>query len=215
LTVPPAAPERINLPTDWPAVGLGVILVLGRHRAGHRSEIVAHYRRAGLLEVLAPRIGGEQLIADPGDPVTVTWTTAAGLYALRTTMVEAPLDTGIWRVEPNGATALIERRRYPRASRRSRASVRVGNGNVEGVSILDLSEAGFRCAAADTLRVGPGAALMVSLPVDGKPLVAGGEVAWSRLTGRHTEIGVALQNIQPRDLSRLRGAVRTTLRNPR
>ena len=215
LAVPDDSKSRVALPTDWPQVGLDVILVLGRHRAGHRSHIAAHQRRAGIIEVATPHLAGEAILAESGDPVTITWTTAAGLYALRTSMIEAPQDTGVWCVEPISATTLIERRRYPRASRRSKASVRVGEGNIESVSVLDLSEAGFRCAAADTLRVDPGTSLAVSIPVDGKPMVAAGEVAWSRLAGRHTEIGVALQSLQPRDLSRLRSVVRSSLRHSR
>jgi len=201
-------------PRDWPPVGQSVVLVLGRRDEGHRSEVRLHDRAQRLLEIEAPHVAGEPILADRGDTITLTWTSESGLHAIRTLLVDTGDRPPVWRLETTSPVALVNRRRFPRVRVRMRAALKLGAGQqAQPVAVLDVSEGGFRCVAPADLEVGKGAKVVANLPVGGQDVVAVGEIAWHRHHGTSREIGVEIKQLSKGDLAHIRDIVKRMLRS--
>ncbi len=202
-------------PREWPAAGTHVILVLGKYKTGHRSEIVLHDRSHDMFGLAEPRIPGETIVADPGDLITVNWISPGGVHALRTRLVEVPVKPPVWRVEPTSPVALVNRRRHRRAPWRTRIRLVLASGEEDEVSLLDVSEGGFRVMSPKPVKAGAGAPVIVRIPIEGDPVETNGTVAWHRMHGQQTELGVTMGNVPRRDLARIRDLVHRVLRSSR
>lgn len=201
-------------PREWPDVGQDVVLILGKRDEGHRSAVKGHDRAQQLIEIEAPHVVGEPIVADQGDAVTLTWTSPSGLHAIRTTLVQTEDRPPVWRLESNGPVALVNRRRFPRAPWKTNAALQLGPGqSAHRVTIIDVSEGGFRCVAPVDVEIGKGAQVVANLPVPGQNVVAVGEVAWHRHHGAKREIGVEIKQVKKNDLARIRDVVRRMLRS--
>jgi hypothetical protein len=203
-------------PREWPPEGTHVILVLGKYKTGYRSEVVLHDRSRELFELAEPHIPGETILADSGDLITVTWTSPGGVHALRTRLVEVPVKPPVWRVEPTSPVALVNRRRHPRAPWRARARLILASGEEYEVSLIDVSEGGFRVISPKPVKAGAGAPVVTRIPIEGgDPVEANGSVAWHRMHGQQTELGLTIQDVTRRDIARIRDLVHRVLRNGR
>ncbi|HUY85859.1 MAG TPA: PilZ domain-containing protein [Acidimicrobiales bacterium] len=190
-------------PADWPPVNTEIVIVLPRDGGVFRAKVSDHDKLNGQFVLMTPGEGSQEIPATPGDKAMATWTTAAGLHELKTEIVDSPDPSVKWKVEPTSPVVVHERRRFPRVRRPAGIQLETNQAQAISATMLDLSEGGARCVI-DTSHVIPPDMLQTTLDLDDHSVKIKGWVAWKKLHGQHTEIGVSFAGVSKRDADLIR-----------
>ena len=188
-------------PADWPPVNTEIVIVLPKDGGVYRARVSEHDKLNGHILLSSPTTS-VNIEASPGDPAMATWTSQAGLHELRTEIIASANSVAPLKVEPTSAVVVHERRRFPRVKRPGGISIEAGS-HALSATMLDLSEGGARCVI-DTSTSIPPDMVQTTLDLDEQSVKIKGWVAWKKLHGQHTEIGVSFTGVSSRDAELIR-----------
>ena len=124
-----------------------------------------------------------------GASVDVTWTSVAGQHVLPATLVALPeARVQLWKLEPNAAPLVLQRREYVRVPETLTVSLRRGD-QLWVAGLCDLSEGGARCVVLTSNDLVEGDVLRIAISFEEQQLdlsaaVVGVEQGDERTTAR-------------------------------
>jgi hypothetical protein len=177
----------------------------------------------GVLVVSAPTLPGG-VRPDPGDRVSLRWLSRRGIGEVNGELVRRswrPIES--WWVRPIGVPMVTQRRRYARATVTIPVSVELDlepeHEPVHGTTV-DIGEGGVHCIARGLDGIVIGEGLHLTLDIDGKRLVAGGQVLRTNpLQNGFRSFVVRFDALDRRDADHIRrfvfmSSVRSLVREP-
>lgn len=188
-------------PADWPPVNTEIVIVLPKDGGIFKTTVSEHDKLNGHI-VLAPSSAAADLDASSGNHAMATWTSQAGLHELRAEILAPGEPNSPIKVEPTSPVVVHERRRFPRVRRPGGIKLETGSHSLSA-TMLDLSEGGARCVV-DTSSMLSADMLQTTLNLDDQAVKIKGWVAWKKLHGQHTEIGVSFAGVSTRDAELIR-----------
>ena len=193
--------------TGWPAIGSRVAVRLDCCTQDRLSRVEDY--SGEVLTLSAPTHPCGASLPSPGTPVSVAWTSPAGVFRVLTTLVGTQVRPRVtWSLQQQGEVHRIQRREFVRVPKSGFVLLSQDDTQLVKASLVDISEGGMRCVVGSSVHLQRGAGYEASFKIDDDEIQVRVEVVWSRLAHEGLlEAGLRFLDLSRRDADRIRKVV--------